>query len=52
MTFLEREIRLLPTVAKLLGVVKPLHVTEEDYLFKNQDGEPINLHTWRAKVWY
>ncbi len=48
----EREVRLLPTVAELLTFVKPLHVTEEDYIFKNQDGEPINFHTWRAKVWY
>lgn len=48
----EREIRLLPAVVEVLKAAKPLHVTEKDLLFKNEEGEPLNFHTWRAKHWY
>jgi integrase len=48
----ERTIRLLQDLANLLATIKPLHVTEETHVFLNQDGQPINFHTWRAKTWY
>ena len=27
-------------------------MTEETHVFLNQEGEPVNFHTWRAKIWY
>jgi site-specific recombinase XerD len=36
----------------LLATIKPLHVTEESQMFLNQEGEPINFHTRRARIWY
>ena len=48
----ERTIRILHGVADLLTTIKPLHVTEETHIFLNQEGQPVNFHTWRAKIWY
>jgi len=48
----EREIRLLPGVLDVLRAIKPLHVPVNEHVFKNQEGKPINFHTWRAKDWY
>jgi integrase len=48
----ERVIKLLPSVVDVLKVIKPLHFTEDTPVFLNHDGEPINFHTWRAKIWY
>jgi integrase len=48
----EREIRLLSSVTDLLRGIKPLNLTEETHVFLNQEGNPVNFHTWRAKVWY
>jgi integrase len=39
-------------LADLLKTIKPLHVTEEMYGFLNQEGRPIDWHTWRAQIWY
>ena len=27
-------------------------MTEQSHVFLNQEGQPINFHTWRAKIWY
>ena len=48
----ERTIRMLPGVADLLKSRKPLHVTETDYVFRNQEGNPIDEDKWRKKHWY
>ena len=48
----EREIRLMPGVVEVLQDLKPLHVTESDYVFLNQEGGPLNFHTWRGGIWY
>jgi len=48
----EREIKILPKLAEVLSEIKPLDVTEETHVFLNQNGQPINFHTWRAKIWY
>jgi integrase len=48
----ERVIKLHPSVASVLKVIKPLHVTEDSPVFLNHDGEPVEFHTWRAKIWY
>ncbi len=48
----EREIRLLPGVVEVLRAIKPLHVAIDEHVFKNQDGEPVNFHTWRGGLWY
>ena len=29
-----------------------MHVTETDFVFKNQEGRPINEDKWRKKYWY
>jgi len=47
-----RVIKLHPTVVDVLKVIKPLHVTEDSPVFLNHDGEPVDFHTWRAKIWY
>ena len=48
----EREASPLPPVVDVLRVVKPLHVTEDDHVFKNRQGTPINEDKWRKKHWY
>jgi len=48
----DRQIRLLPSVVDVLKRIKPLKVTEDSYAFLNQEGRPLNFHTWRAGVWY
>lgn len=48
----ERDVSLLPIVVNLLTATKPLHATESDYVFKNQEGSPINEDKWRKKHWY
>jgi len=48
----ERDASLLPMVVELLKATKPLHATENDYVFKNQEGSPINEDKWRKKHWY
>jgi len=48
----ERDVSLLPPVVDVLKATKPLHATENDYVFKNQEGSPINEDKWRKKHWY
>ena len=48
----EREIALLENVVEILRAIKPLHVTEDQHVFLNQEGNPLNFHTWRRKAWY
>ncbi len=48
----ESDVVLLPVVVDLLKATKPLHATENDYVFKNQEGSPINEDKWRKKHWY
>jgi integrase len=48
----ERVIKVHPNVVGVLKAIKPLHVTEKSFVFLNHDNEPINFHTWRAKIWY
>ena len=48
----EREIALGEPIATALRSIKPLHVTENDFVFKNQEGNPIRADKWRGKYWY
>src|SRR5262249_35075963 len=48
----ERLIKLHPNVSNVLKAIKPLHVAEDTSVFLNHDGEAINFHTWRRKIWY
>ena len=48
----EREISVVPGVVDVLRGMKPLHVTEQDFVFKNLEERPINEDKWRAKYWY
>jgi integrase len=45
----EREIAIAEQIAAVLTFLKPLHVTHADFVFKNQQGNPINENKWRAK---
>ena len=47
-----RVIKLLPSVVDPLKRLKPLHVTEADHVFLNQEGHLLSFHTWRKGVWY
>ena len=46
-----RTVRLLPTVVKLLAFIKPLHVTEDDYVITGQGGKPLDASAWRKRHW-
>jgi integrase len=46
----ERVIKIHPRVVDVLRQAKPLHVTESSYVFKNEEGRPVDFHTWRGKV--
>ena len=48
----ERVIKLHPNITGILQTIKPLHVAEDTPVFLNYEGEPIDFHTWRAKIWY
>ena len=48
----ERVIALGMPVIDTLKAIKPLHVTETDFVFKNHEGRPINEDKWRKKYWY
>jgi integrase len=48
----ERVIALGIPVIEALRAIKPLHVTETDFVFKNSEGRPINEDKWRKKYWY
>jgi integrase len=48
----EREIRLLPDVIGVLRALKPLHVEIDEHVFKNQEGQLLDFHTWRSGIWY
>jgi len=48
----EREITMGEPVVSALRLIKPLHVTEKDFVLKNQEGNPINEDKWRGKYWY
>ncbi len=39
----EREIKLLSSVVDVLKAAKPLHTTETDHVFKNEEGHPLNF---------
>jgi len=43
----ERELDLLLRVIEVLKALKPLHIEEGKHVFINQEGEPLNFHTWR-----
>lgn len=47
-----RQSGLLPDVVDVLRTAKPLHVTEEQHIFLNQEGKLLTFHTWRKKYWY
>jgi integrase len=38
-------------VVELLGFIKPLHVTEDDYVITNQSGKPLDASAWRKRYW-
>jgi integrase len=46
----DRAVKLIASVVEVLKRLKPLATTENDYVFLNQEGEPLNFHTWRAGV--
>ena len=48
----DRLIRLLPSVLEVLNRIKPLQASEQSYVFLNQQGNPLNFHTWRGGIWY
>ena len=48
----DRAIKLFESVGEVLKRLKPLHTTENDYVFLNQEGNPLSFHTWRAGIWY
>ena len=48
----ERVIDIAAPVLDALKPIKPLHVTETDYVFKNSEGRAINEDKWRKKYWY
>ena len=48
----ERVVALGMPVIAALKAIKPLHVTEVDFVFKNSEGRPINEDKWRKKYWY
>ena len=48
----EREITLETSLVELLRTIKPLHCTENQHVFLNQEGQPLTFHTWRRKAWY
>jgi integrase len=48
----EREIKLSEHLVSSLRSLKPLHVTESEFVFKNHEGNPIREDKWRAKYWY
>jgi integrase len=48
----EREISLGEPIVAALRTLKPLHVAERDFVFRNQEGNPITENKWRAKYWY
>ncbi len=39
-----RERGLLPDVVDVLRTAKPLHVTEDQHIFLNQEGRPMSFH--------
>ena len=47
----EREIVVAESVVSALRSVRPLHITENDFVFKNQEGHPIKADKWRGKYW-
>jgi integrase len=47
-----RTIRLLPTVVELLGFMKPLYVTESDYVFRGATGKPLDAAEWSRRHWH
>lgn len=48
----EREIALGEPIVATLRAIKPLHVSESDFVFKNEDGNSIKEDKWRGKYWY
>jgi integrase len=48
----EREIKLSEHLIFSLRSLKPLHVTESEFVFKNHEGNPVGEDKWRAKYWY
>jgi integrase len=48
----EREIVLGEPIVAALRTLKPLHVAERDFVFRNQEGNPITEDKWRGKYWY
>jgi integrase len=48
----ERAIALREPIIAALRSIKPLHVTETDFAFENQEGNPITEDKWRGKYWY
>jgi integrase len=48
----ESSIKLLPSMVAALQRLILLHVIEDSFVFLNQEGQPLNFHTWRGGVWY
>jgi integrase len=48
----DREIAIHGYVVAALESIKPLHVTEEQHVFLNREGNLLNFPTWRKGIWY
>jgi integrase len=46
-----RTVELLPDVVEVLRSIQPLRVTENDHVFKNARGGPIEYPYWRNTFW-
>lgn len=40
-----------PTVVELLAFLKPLHASEDDYVFRDALGKPFDAAQWRKRHW-
>jgi integrase len=47
----QRTISLLPTIVEILRFLKPLNITETDYVFCDTSGRPIDAAEWRKRHW-
>jgi integrase len=48
----EREISLGEPIVAALRALKPLRVAERDFVFRNQEGNPVTEDKWWRKYWY
>jgi integrase len=47
----ERTIDVAPAIAEVLRAAKPLHVTDDDFVFLNPEGKPIDVKVFTQWTW-